>query len=67
MIKPKTKPKKKPPADDDAEPTPTVVPTSAFSIGDAVHHPMFGPAQEPLRWAQDSREGSYRAILSIGT
>ena len=42
MVKPKDKPKKKPPADDDAEPTPSVVPTSAFSIGDAVHHPMFG-------------------------
>ena len=42
MVKPKTKPKKIPPADDDAEPTPPVVPTSAFSIGDAVHHPMFG-------------------------
>jgi len=42
MVKPRTKPKKKPPADDDAEPTPSVVPRSAFSIGDAVHHPMFG-------------------------
>jgi hypothetical protein len=42
MVKPKTKPKKKPPTDDDSAPTPSVVPTSAFSIGDAVHHPMFG-------------------------
>jgi hypothetical protein len=42
MVKPKSKPKKKPPTDGDAEPTPSVVPTSAFSIGDAVHHPMFG-------------------------
>ena len=43
MVKPKSKPKKKPPTDVDAEPTtPVVVPTSAFSIGDAVHHPMFG-------------------------
>jgi hypothetical protein len=41
MVKPKTRPKKTPPADDAAEPTPPV-PTSAFSIGDAVHHPMFG-------------------------
>jgi hypothetical protein len=40
MVKPKSTPKKKPPTD--AEPTPSVVPTSAFSIGDAVHHPMFG-------------------------
>ena len=32
---------KKLPADDDAEPTPSV-PTSAFSIGDAVYHPMCG-------------------------
>ena len=39
---PKTKPKKTPPADDVAGSTPSVVPTSAFSIGDAVHHPMFG-------------------------
>ena len=42
MVKPKTKPKKTPPADDDAVSTPSVVPASAFSIGDAVHHPMFG-------------------------
>jgi len=42
MVKPKTKPKKTPPADDVAGSTPSVVPTSAFSIGDAVHHPMFG-------------------------
>ena len=42
MVKPKTKPRKTPPAHDAAEPTPSVVPTSAFSIGDAVHHPMFG-------------------------
>jgi hypothetical protein len=42
---PKVKPKKKAPADDKTEPTekgPSVAPTSAFSIGDAVHHPMFG-------------------------
>lgn len=42
MVKPKTKPKKTPPAHNDAGSTPSVVPTSAFSIGDAVHHPMFG-------------------------
>ena len=42
MVKPKTKPKKTPPADDYTESTPSVVPMSAFSIGDAVHHPMFG-------------------------
>ena len=42
MVKPKSKPKKTPPADDDAERTRSAVPTSAFSIGDAVHHPMFG-------------------------
>jgi Protein of unknown function (DUF3553) len=42
MVKSKTKPKKTPPADHDAEPRPSVVPMSAFSIGDAVHHPMFG-------------------------
>jgi hypothetical protein len=42
MVKPKTKPKKTPPASDDAKPTPSVVPTSAFAIGDATHHPMFG-------------------------
>ena len=41
MVKPKTKSKKTPPADDDAGSTP-LVPTSAFSIGDPVHHPMFG-------------------------
>jgi uncharacterized protein DUF3553 len=40
MVKPK--PKKTPPADDGTEPTPSIVPTSAFSIGDVVHHPMFG-------------------------
>ena len=42
MVKPKTKPKKTSPADDDAVSTPSAVPASAFSIGDAVHHPMFG-------------------------
>jgi hypothetical protein len=42
MVKPKTKPKKTPAADKDAEPMRSVVPTSAFSIGDAVHHAMFG-------------------------
>ena len=35
-------PKKIPRASEAAEPTPPVVPTSAFSIGDRVHHPMFG-------------------------
>ena len=43
--KPKAKAKKKAPPDDKTEPTeetPTVAPKSAFSIGDAVHHPMFG-------------------------
>jgi len=43
--KPKAKPKKTAPADDKTEPTeeaPSVAPTSAFSIGDTVHHPMFG-------------------------
>ena len=42
MVKPKSKPKKTPPVDDDAERTRSAVPTSAFSIGDAVQHPMFG-------------------------
>jgi hypothetical protein len=42
MVKSKTKPKKIPPANNDGESTPSVVPTSPFSIGDAVHHPMFG-------------------------
>jgi hypothetical protein len=45
MVKPKTKPKKRPRADDDAEPTPSAIPTSAFSIGHAVHHPMFGDGE----------------------
>jgi hypothetical protein len=43
--KPKVKPKKQVPGDDETEPTagaPTGAPTSAFSIGDAVRHPMFG-------------------------
>jgi len=43
--KPKVQPKKKPSVHDKAEPTQenlTVAPTSLFSIGDAVHHPMFG-------------------------
>jgi len=43
--KPRAQPKKKPPVHDKAEPieqTLTVAPTSLFSIGDAVHHPMFG-------------------------
>ena len=43
--KPRAQPKKKPPVDDKAEPieeTLIVAPTSPFSIGDAVHHPMFG-------------------------
>jgi len=43
--KPKAKPKKKAPANEVIEPTeeaPAVAPQSAFSIGDAVHHPMFG-------------------------
>ena len=41
----KKPPKKKPPVDDRTEPieeTLTVAPASLFSIGDAVHHPMFG-------------------------
>lgn len=42
MVKPKTKPQKTPPAGKDAGLTAPVVPTSAFSIGDAVHHHMFG-------------------------
>jgi hypothetical protein len=43
--KPRAQPKKKPSVHDKAEPieeTLTVAPTSLFSIGDAVHHPMFG-------------------------
>ena len=43
--KPRAQPKKKPPVDDKVEPieeTLTVAPASLFSIGDAVHHPMFG-------------------------
>src|SRR5215470_10888277 len=43
--KPRAQPKKKPPVPDKAEPieeTLTVAPASLFSIGDAVHHPMFG-------------------------
>jgi hypothetical protein len=43
--KPRAQLKKKAPLDDKAEPikeTLTVVPTCLFSIGDAVHHPMFG-------------------------
>jgi hypothetical protein len=42
MVKPKTKPKKTPPADDGGEPMRSVAPTSTFSIGDTVHHAMFG-------------------------
>jgi hypothetical protein len=43
--KPRAQPKKKPPVDDKAEPIKeslTVAPASLFSIGDEVHHPMFG-------------------------
>src|SRR5262245_3485779 len=43
--KPRAQPKKKTPVDDKVEPieeTLTVAPASLFSIGDAVHHPMFG-------------------------
>jgi hypothetical protein len=43
--KPAAQPKKKAPHDDKAkliEETFTVAPTSRFSIGVAVHHPMFG-------------------------
>ena len=43
--KPRAQPKKKPPVDDKAGPieeTLTVAPASLFSIGDTVHHPMFG-------------------------
>lgn len=41
----KAKPKKQVPSDNEAKPTgevPTGAPTSSFSIGDAVHHQMFG-------------------------
>ena len=43
--KPRSQPRKKPPIHDRAEPIEeavTVAPTSQFSIGDAVHHPIFG-------------------------
>ena len=43
--KPRAQPKKKPPVDDKVQPiaeTLTVASTSLFSIGDAVHHAMFG-------------------------
>ena len=43
--KPRAQPKKKPPVEDKVKPieeTPTVAPDSLFSIGAAVHHPMFG-------------------------
>jgi hypothetical protein len=43
--KPRAQPKKKPPVDDKVESieeTLTIAPASLFSIGDAVHHPMFG-------------------------
>jgi hypothetical protein len=43
--KPRAQPRKKPPVHDKAEPIEeavTVASTSQFSIGDAVHHPMFG-------------------------
>jgi hypothetical protein len=43
--KPKTKPQKKAPPDDKAEPVQEPLPDAPaplFSIGDAVHHPMFG-------------------------
>ena len=43
--KPRAQPKNKPPAHGKAEPIEeavAVVPTSQFSLGDAVHHPMFG-------------------------
>jgi hypothetical protein len=39
--KPRAQPKKKPPAHDKAEAL-AVAAASLFSIGDAVHHPMFG-------------------------
>ena len=51
MVKPKRAPKNKPPTD--AESTPSVVPTSAFSIGDAVHHPMFGDGK--VEGVQDNK------------
>ena len=43
--KPKTKPQKKAPLDDRAEPVQEAlpdVPAPPFSVGDAVHHHMFG-------------------------
>jgi len=43
--KPRAQPKKKTPVHDKAESiqeTLVVAPNSQFSIGDAVHHPMFG-------------------------
>jgi len=53
MVKPKTRPKKTPPADDDAEPTPFVVPTSAallnecktnYGVNDRYFEPPLPPA-----------------------
>ena len=46
--KPKTRQKKKAPAAEEGEPTKEVLgaaPRSALSIGDAVHHPMFGDGE----------------------
>jgi hypothetical protein len=43
--KPKNKPQKKSPLDDKAEPVQEALPNAPaplFSVGDAVHHPMFG-------------------------
>ena len=40
--KPKPKPQKKAPLEDKAEPVQQAVPAPLFSVGDAVHHPMFG-------------------------
>jgi len=43
--KPKPKPQKKTPLEDKAEPVQQAVPDAPaplFSVGDAVHHPMFG-------------------------
>jgi hypothetical protein len=44
--KPKAKPKKNTPAVKEGSPTeetpPAPIPQSAFSVGDRVHHPMFG-------------------------
>jgi len=40
--KPKPKPQKQAPLEHKAEPVQQAVPAPLFSVGDAVHHPMFG-------------------------